>query len=268
MTRENKLALVVGFALILFVGILVSDHFSIAQSQEAANLIPPAETSLDPALRNPDLLRFAPAASGEAPAAQLASSSRLVTPRSVPADPLQGLAAGLGGGGEPPAIRMPDLLADLTAPAASEPATPRGGLAEPQQRDLPFTFHDVRSGESLSKISQLYYGDQSMAAELARFNGLGNPDQLRAGHRLKVPTAGRVLGRPEPQAPPAPPPAAAPGPAAKQRTYVVAGGDVLSEIAQREMGSARHWRKLYEHNRDVIDDPDHLEVGVVLKIPG
>ena len=28
MTRENKLALVIGFGLILFVGILVSDHFS------------------------------------------------------------------------------------------------------------------------------------------------------------------------------------------------------------------------------------------------
>ena len=28
MTRENKLALVVGFGLMLFVGILVSDHFS------------------------------------------------------------------------------------------------------------------------------------------------------------------------------------------------------------------------------------------------
>ena len=30
MTRENKLALVVGFGLLLFVGILVSDHFSAA----------------------------------------------------------------------------------------------------------------------------------------------------------------------------------------------------------------------------------------------
>ena len=28
MTRENKLALVIGFGLMLFVGILVSDHFS------------------------------------------------------------------------------------------------------------------------------------------------------------------------------------------------------------------------------------------------
>src|SRR5262245_53652325 len=38
MTRENKLALVVGFGLILFVGILISDHFSVVRSQHAADL--------------------------------------------------------------------------------------------------------------------------------------------------------------------------------------------------------------------------------------
>ena len=38
MTRENKLALVVGFALIVFVGVLVSDHFSAASLDKPANL--------------------------------------------------------------------------------------------------------------------------------------------------------------------------------------------------------------------------------------
>ena len=51
MTRENKLALVVGFGLILFVGILISDHFSTVRSQRAANLT----RSIDPlALKNTD----------------------------------------------------------------------------------------------------------------------------------------------------------------------------------------------------------------------
>ena len=40
MTRENKVALVVGFGLILLVGILISDHLSDARTQEPANLIP------------------------------------------------------------------------------------------------------------------------------------------------------------------------------------------------------------------------------------
>jgi nucleoid-associated protein YgaU len=131
-------------------------------------------------------------------------------------------------------------------------------MADREAQELPFTFHDVREGETLSGISEQYYGDQSMALELARFNELSDPDALRAGHRLKIPSAGRLLGRP------AAPAATASAP---ERTYTVGRGDVLSEIAQREMGSARRWQALFEHNRDVIDDPDHLEVGVVLKIP-
>ncbi|MHC4219162.1 MAG: hypothetical protein ACYSU7_11985, partial [Planctomycetota bacterium] len=42
MTRENKVALVVGFALVLFVGILISDHLSDAQTRRSADLAPPA----------------------------------------------------------------------------------------------------------------------------------------------------------------------------------------------------------------------------------
>ena len=38
MTRENKLALIIGFGLILVVGILVSDHFSPASNDQAADL--------------------------------------------------------------------------------------------------------------------------------------------------------------------------------------------------------------------------------------
>ena len=41
MTRENKVALVVGFALVLFVGILISDHLSDAQTRRSADLAPP-----------------------------------------------------------------------------------------------------------------------------------------------------------------------------------------------------------------------------------
>ena len=48
MTRENKLALVIGFGLMLFVGILVSDHFS-AQRFDPATVVQADEpSSLDP----------------------------------------------------------------------------------------------------------------------------------------------------------------------------------------------------------------------------
>ncbi len=46
--------------------------------------------------------------------------------------------------------------------------------------------------------------------------------------------------------------------------YTVEKGDTLSEIGQRHGVS---WREIYEANRDVISDPDMIQVGWKLKIP-
>jgi nucleoid-associated protein YgaU len=51
------------------------------------------------------------------------------------------------------------------------------------------------------------------------------------------------------------------------RTYTVVQGDSLSKIARREYGDANQWRKIYEANKDVIEDPNLIEVGQDLIIP-
>ena len=51
------------------------------------------------------------------------------------------------------------------------------------------------------------------------------------------------------------------------KTYTVVKGDSLSKIAKREYGDANKWRKIFEANKDVIDDPDLIEVGQDLIIP-
>lgn len=72
---------------------------------------------------------------------------------------------------------------------------------------------------------------------------------------------------------PAQPGAAQPGPTAPApagaaaRTYTVASGDTLSEIAQREYGAADRWKVIFEANRDKISDPDLIQPGQVLNIP-
>jgi nucleoid-associated protein YgaU len=52
------------------------------------------------------------------------------------------------------------------------------------------------------------------------------------------------------------------------KTYIVAKGDSLSKIAQREYGDANKWRTIYEANRDLIKDPDLIYPGQELKVPG
>ena len=61
--------------------------------------------------------------------------------------------------------------------------------------------------------------------------------------------------------------APSPGDASTAQTYVVKKGDSLSKIAKRIYGNAGEWRKIFEANRDQIEDPDLIQPGQMLKIP-
>jgi nucleoid-associated protein YgaU len=60
---------------------------------------------------------------------------------------------------------------------------------------------------------------------------------------------------------------APPQKAAEPRTYKVVAGDTLSKIAKRHYGDANQWRRIFEANRDSIENPDLILVGQVLRIP-
>lgn len=87
---------------------------------------------------------------------------------------------------------------------------------------------------------------------------------------------------PSPQRPglasPSPSPSsssAAPTPAPKPtsasaeggETYTVASGDTLLVIAEKFYGDSTQWRRIYDANRDVLNDPDTLKIDQKLKIP-
>ncbi len=50
-------------------------------------------------------------------------------------------------------------------------------------------------------------------------------------------------------------------------TYTVQKGDSLSKIAKLHLGDANAWKKIFEANRDVLDDPDKIFPGQTLKLP-
>lgn len=50
-------------------------------------------------------------------------------------------------------------------------------------------------------------------------------------------------------------------------TYTVVKGDTLSKIAKRHYGDASKWKALFEANRDVIKNPDLIQIGWVIKLP-
>ncbi|HSE43480.1 MAG TPA: LysM peptidoglycan-binding domain-containing protein [Acidobacteriota bacterium] len=53
----------------------------------------------------------------------------------------------------------------------------------------------------------------------------------------------------------------------QQQTYTVVKGDTLSAISKRFYGNASEYMRIFNANRDQLDDPDKIQIGQVLKIP-
>ena len=51
------------------------------------------------------------------------------------------------------------------------------------------------------------------------------------------------------------------------QTYTVQPGDSLSKIAQQFYGKASEYNKIFEANRDKLNDPDKIQAGQELVIP-
>jgi phage tail protein X len=53
----------------------------------------------------------------------------------------------------------------------------------------------------------------------------------------------------------------------REEYYVIERGDTLSHIAQRYYGKASSWPRLFEANREVIQDPDKIFPGQKIRVP-
>ncbi|GIK20149.1 MAG: LysM peptidoglycan-binding domain-containing protein [Leptolyngbya sp. PLA2] len=290
MTRENKIALIVGFALVLVVGVLISDHLSRARHLELN----------DPAGDDPGLLALGPGAT--LPDSEWTPPTHVPAPTPTPVvevpavEPFvfeQGtgrtglgtaLAQGPATGDEGRSLL--DVVKDyggqirngvIHLPAAvnhsSQEAKPAG---TPQSPIAPLQVHFVAKGESLFGIAKRYYGDGNQWRRIAEHNrGKVSADgTVREGVRLEIPGVAATVApetpRARPQTEPRPreatphvPEPQRPGPT----TYTVRKGDTLGEIAQRTLGSSRRMSDLLAANKGRIDDPDDIRVGMVLTIP-
>jgi nucleoid-associated protein YgaU len=55
--------------------------------------------------------------------------------------------------------------------------------------------------------------------------------------------------------------------AGQSRTHTVQAGETLSKIAKDELGSASAYMKIFEANKDQLQDPNMIKPGQVLRIP-
>ena len=275
MTREQKLALIVGFALVLVVGVLVSDHLSGARQLDssgadlvAGGLMPEVES---PGLgrqfdeRATLLTEYEPepidATFGQDESRTLADAAMAFV-----SDSADGIMDTLRDAQEsPPAAgieRRIEMGRAFPRTVDPEPAPrPRSASSSADRRSMP--VHRVAKGESLWSIAERYYGDGRLHDELAAFNEdrIGSDGQVRVGASLLIPSRAALTGEaPREVADPA----VRPG---EPRTYVIRAGDTLGEISMRLLGTSKRMREIIDLNPKTLADPDRLVAGLEIRVP-
>lgn len=267
MTRETKLALIIGFALILAVGVLISDHLAAVERAGPADLTlgsqrEPVGTHLSLAPPLMEVQREPPPRPHQSSGPDLLPHERAAAPAG---EPLDNTSAEAGHQALPP--ELAGMFEPVDAPIVVRQVPTRTADPTPSPATPPQRTHLVKDDESLWEIAEQYYRDGTQWKKLAAANpqAVNSKGHVRAGVTLTIPDT-RAAPPPEARQATAPPPREQPA-AGMRRTYTVQRGDTLSEIAMRELGSARRTREILDLNRDRIDEADQIRVGMVLRLP-
>ena len=253
MTRESKLALIIGFVLVLVVGVLVSDHFSQANNMILDVQQPEATTTNAPITQlGPREKRGINSAIGNTPGGNEQIAHR---PVEIPSD---------GTGGRSLIEQALDAARNVELPkAAAEDKDKAQPKIDEPIRPLPtpkYSVYKVVSGDSLIKIARRLLNDGERWKEIHQLNAdvLGPDAILKIGMELKVPQDARTANRTTNRTTRSTPRGSA-------TTYTVVSGDTLGEISMRLLGTSRRADEIAELNG--LESANDIRVGMELKIP-
>lgn len=286
MTRETKLGLLLGTAIILLIGIIVSDQLSVARKQPPPppqtfgldeTPLPSHDLSTSPSLAQPPTLT--PPSSSPSPTSveQPLPSAALRSGLSEPVPALNISEKALDNAkASPSTAQAPTLQAQPIGLFDPPPATPSGAPApaadlnsstSAAQSSAPVRTVRVQAGDTLEKLARIHLGDGSRWPEILQANAdtVKRPEQLRIGMVLRLPAAGPTNS---------PAPASAPTEQASSlsstssRTYTVQAGDTLYGIARKTLGNGTRWKEILQANSDLLHgNPANLKPGMKLTIP-
>lgn len=148
-----------------------------------------------------------------------------------------------------PASVSPAAGASSAQPSRVPPQPP-----QPPQR----TAYTIKSGDTFVSIAEQWLGDKNKWSLIARENPTVDPQRLRIGQKIYLPSKDAARAAPKPE------PVVANG----EHLYIVQSGDTLSSIAREVFGDAKMWEEIYKQNQDAIGkDAGTLKVGMKLKLP-
>lgn len=305
-TREQKLALIIGFSIVLLVGVLVSDHLSRArfesldpvgatQADEAGGLV--ALKPADPARQTPRNTGRQVASRDAAPfdrtigASDLGPSMGPSMQRPIasanPSEPT-GVPGQAGfypiqddtpAEDEAPAFRLtqdPSVRNSVPALNADEIGDRLRNWRSQAPAAARTTTYDRAPRDTARKAAvhhvqpgeSLFGIAQQYLGDGNRWREIAALNEGRVGSNgsVKLGVALRIPGVGV-QSPASRPASRVSQPAATPSVYEVRPGDTLGEIAMRTLGTSKRTDDLLAANRDLIDDADEIRVGMRLKIP-
>ena len=203
MTRENKLSIVIAFGLLIFVGMLVADHFSIASQREIAAL--GSNFSSPPLVSKPDTVLISPIPVTNATTVpnskgdvrhlvQRGETLRSIC-RAFYGD--SGLASAIANWNSLPSANSIEIGQEISLPNRSALIILQNTAStEPRKSSKTSTpstpsmgKYTVQSGDTLSEISQKVMGTAQKTQLLIDLNKdvMPNPNKIRPGMVLQYP---------------------------------------------------------------------------------
>ncbi len=152
------------------------------------------------------------------------------------------------------------------ASGATKEAVAIPGKVEIQQegdkkfaKGLPTTYQ-VQKGDHLWKIAENFYTSGYNWIDIAKENGIKNPNQIEVGQQLVIPKVElKVTTLNDKQTIPQ---------SIEGTSYTTTAGDYLWNIAVRTYGDGYAWTKIYQANKEAIgSNPNRVEKGITLIIP-
>ena len=302
MTREHKLALIVGFSLVLVLGVLISDHFSKARTGQPliVEITDPVSSPFGP--RTASASQQLPGST--LPPTQTPTLTQGGADRAI--DPLPGLRQpqtsgqskateiSMGGTGSPTSLTNVTTT-PLPVGATPVPAGPSGNSGLPISTGV-LKRYEVKKDDYIFTIAKKFYGDGNLWTSLRDYNKgrVTESGGMREGITLEIPPRDVLEGKArlgDPRLSPIPPaPGTAPQSftpkadpttnkpdakldpkadpkAAGYTTYTVQDGDTLYSIARKKLGSTKRVQDLIDANKSTLSTPDELKVGMSIRIP-
>ncbi len=263
MTRESKLALIIGFVLVLVVGVLVSDHFSQANTM-----------MLDQQASNEERIAAGPITQlgqREQEGIKKAVGSAFGTPQRTSAPVQQFAPVEIRNGRSSVATNSnaPGSILDRALNHVQETEFPQAAQRsqrshQPKSRPLPGSTtikHDlykVVAGDSLIKIARKKLGDGQRWNEIHTLNAdvLGPDAILKIGVYLKLPADAKQDGTRS---------GTTQSRSTSPTSYKVVSGDTLGQISMKFLGTSKRADEIAELNG--LESANSIRIGMTLKIP-